>query len=125
MKNLNDYIEDAKTKQGIKSDRKLCEAIKVSPTAVTFYKNKGVLPTDDVMMRIAELGVNDIETALIDLNIWRSPAPAQKIYRAMFEKLSMLCICVTICEILYITENLRLFLRNHIINSNYGLTRQS
>ena len=88
MKSLNNYINDAKQAKNIKSDRLLCQALNLSNNAITSYRTQRAWPTDETMVRLAELGGNDPELALIDLNIWRTPAPAQKLYLKMFEKLT-------------------------------------
>lgn len=96
MKDLEAYIDDAKKNHDIKSDRELCRFLKVSENSINHYRNKGTYPSDETMVRLARLGRNDPEQALIDLNIWRTPAPVQSIYKNMLHKLSMLSIIAII-----------------------------
>ena len=83
MKSLNDYIEDAKLKNDITSNRKLSEILGMGPNAIFHYINKGVFPNDETMIKLAQLGGNDIEMALLDLNIWRTPLSVRSIYENM------------------------------------------
>lgn len=123
MKNIFDYIDLAKKRTGAKSDRALCKLLEISPNMVISY-NKGVLPNDQTMIKLARLaGVSERE-ALLDLNIWRSTGAVQKVYMAMkqgaaaclyvacfapalFPKIAAAApdICCNMSRIIYITLN--------------------
>lgn len=80
---IDDYLDAAKEVNNFKSDRKLCEAIGLKPTAITQWRTRRAWPTDTAMIRISELANVDPAEGLIDLNIWRSDGEASSIYTRM------------------------------------------
>ena len=86
MNDLFDYINKAKEKQGIKSDREFCRQLGLTHSTITAYQN-GSFPNDETMIKIAEMaGVNHYQ-ALVDLNIWRSPLTTKHFYAKIGEAL--------------------------------------
>lgn len=81
------YIEEAKAKSGAKSDRKLCEMLGMAENATHAWKKRNVLPSDETMMKLAQIAGVDPWTALLDLNMWRSQGAAQNVYRSILEKI--------------------------------------
>jgi len=94
MNNLDFYIEKAMERQDLKSKRQLCIKLDVSHNAINDYK-RGAFPSDTTMKRLAELAGENIEKALIELNVWRSPAVVQKAYASILQKIAntVLVIC--------------------------------
>lgn len=80
MRTLDFYIEAAKFHSGIKSERQLCKMLRLSPTAITGYKKRNVLPTDETMVRLAKIAHLSPEQALLDLNMWRSQGQSKALY---------------------------------------------
>lgn len=94
MKTLNDYVEAAKTRTGFKSERKMCEALNLSSNTFNGYR-KGKLPSDETMVKLAKMAHIDPETALLDLNIWRSAGtPAFSFYQKIASRMAHLCIMI-------------------------------
>jgi len=84
MKNITDYIDIAFKRSGAKSDRKFCDLMRVNPTWVNATR-KGKLPTDENMLKLAELAGIPPHIALLDLNVWRSKGKTQAVYKRLIQ----------------------------------------
>ncbi|MBQ8347804.1 MAG: helix-turn-helix domain-containing protein [Alphaproteobacteria bacterium] len=95
MRTIKDYISEAQKKQGIPSNNKLASALGITPSGVSvLYKGKS-LPTDETMIKLAELAGIPEEEALVDLSIWRNAdSPKTK---EIWEKIRhiVLSLCLT------------------------------
>ena len=80
MQTIDFYIKTAKERAKISSDRKLSAMLLLPSNAVSGYKNKGVLPSDETMVRLARIAHISPEQALMDLNIWRSEGQSKVFY---------------------------------------------
>ncbi|OPZ78977.1 MAG: helix-turn-helix protein [Alphaproteobacteria bacterium ADurb.Bin438] len=72
MRNIEDYMNLAKRKQKITSNNKLGEAIGINSNSISMINRGFSLPTDENMIKLAELAGVPLEEAMIDLNIWRA-----------------------------------------------------
>ncbi len=95
MRNLDFYIEKAMKIRELKSKRQLCIALGVSHNAMNDYK-RGAFPSDTTMIKLAELANEDVNQALLELNVWRSPAIAQKPYIKMLKQLTQITACLAL-----------------------------
>ena len=79
---LENYFNLAKTKNNLNSSRKLAKTLGLSQNAVFFYEQKRAIPSDQTMLKIADLAGVKPEIALLDMNIWRNEANPEvcKIY---------------------------------------------
>lgn len=75
-------------RSGCTSERKLSALIGKNPKAVHFYRNKGVLPEDETMIRIAQVAGIDPTIALLDLSSWRTDGQARLIYSKILQKIT-------------------------------------
>jgi hypothetical protein len=89
MRTISWYIEEAKAHSGAKSDRKLCELLGKSPIWIHQISTGKTWPSDEGMIQLARVAGMDPFTALLDLNMWRSHGEAQKTYRKMLEKMTV------------------------------------
>lgn len=86
--NLDDYIDIAIRRNGLKSDRDLDRALGFKGNGVVFWRSKRSWPSDKAMMKLAVLAGVDPEAALLDLNLWRAKSPEVKaMYSAIAAKL--------------------------------------
>ena len=84
MKSLDWYIDEAKARSGIKSDRELSKFLGLSHVASNYWRQRRSYPTDDTMMRLAEMAHADPQLALIELNAWRNQGTrAAPVYERM------------------------------------------
>lgn len=73
MRTIHDYLNGAKARNPeLKSDRRLALALDLGETASYFWRRGRAWPSDESMIRIAELAGVDPEEALADLNVWRA-----------------------------------------------------
>ena len=78
MRTIKDYISEAQKKQGIPSNNKLAAAIGITNGGLSnLYKGKAI-PTDETILKLAELAGIPEEEALIDVSIWRAADPKTK-----------------------------------------------
>lgn len=80
---IDDYLDRAKDRNSIQSDRKLSDALGHSQTAITQWRTRRAWPTDKVMVKLSKLAGIDPAEGLLDLNIWRSDGEAVSIYSRM------------------------------------------
>ena len=75
-----ELLDRAKARLRLNSDRALGRALATDSTMISDYR-RGVLPRDDVMLRLC--GVCDVrpEVGLAYLNMWRSKGQARTAYR--------------------------------------------
>ena len=77
---IDSYLDDAKRISGLDSDRALAKAIGLTHSLVHAYRAGRTLPSDAVMLQIAELAKIPVEQALLDLALMRSNSePAKKV----------------------------------------------
>ena len=106
MRSINWYIEEAKTRTGIKSDRKLAEMVGLAPNATFFWKSGRAFPSDEAMFKLAKIaGINPL-VGLIDLNIWRSNGATQKAYQEIQKGIKVTSVFVGITGLLTLLPSL-------------------
>ena len=88
MRSIEEYLDLAKARADIKSDRQLGPAIGQSTQTVTHYRRKNAWPSDDAMLRLADLAGIPREEALLDLACWRSTSHARPTWQAIAAKLA-------------------------------------
>lgn len=92
MRTLQTYIDTAIKRNNLSSMRRFCDAIGVSHNATTAYNN-GSLPSDETMIKIADLAGIDRMQALADLNTWRAPERYKSLYTKMGEIIRQAALC--------------------------------
>lgn len=88
MRTIDDYLDTAKARQGITSDRQLSARLGWTETAVAQIRRRHFTMPDEKMMELARLAGVDETTALIELNIWRTHGETADQYRNMLELLA-------------------------------------
>ena len=71
---IDDYLNAARARLSLDSDRALDRALEFRSTSVSFYRRKKALPSETVMINLAILAGVDPALALIDLAMWRAEA---------------------------------------------------
>jgi transcriptional regulator with XRE-family HTH domain len=69
---LDHYLDAARSRQNLPSDRQLAIALGVTPGNISIYRHGKSWPSDNTMYRLAELAGVPVEVALLDLNCWRT-----------------------------------------------------
>lgn len=89
MKDLDDYLDAAKTAQRIKSDSDLIKALGLKGrSTASWWRTRRAWPSDDIMVRLAQMAGYDPSEALLALNTWRAKSPeAQALYRQIAAKI--------------------------------------
>lgn len=88
MRTIDWYVDKARDHAGIRSDRGVGIALGGAPQLVSHWRTKRAWPSDETMLKLADLAGEDPESALLDLAIWRTyDTPAGKIYQKMANKL--------------------------------------
>ena len=81
------YLDRAKAQIGTKSDRELARVLGYRGPIVCDFRARRVWPSDDVMVRLADLAGVDHQTALAELNVWRTAGPARQAYEKILAAL--------------------------------------
>ena len=69
---FNDYAEKAISRYSLTGYNNLARELKINKATLSYFKSGKALPSDDTMIKLAELAGMPKEEALIDLNLWRS-----------------------------------------------------
>lgn len=72
MRTIDDYMDTARKNHGFRSDRELSRALGFRGQAASNWRTKRAWPSDDVMVRLAEMAEIPPEEALLDLCVWRT-----------------------------------------------------
>lgn len=80
MMHLDEILDLAVKKQSLKSDRQLSQKLGYTGNPTTQWRTKRTWPSDETMIKIANLAEINPEEALLWLNIWRSDGAARSIY---------------------------------------------
>lgn len=84
MLNIDDYMDVAKKRQGFTSNRQLSATLGLNPNSASHFVTRRAWPSDEVMVKLAELAGLDPLQALIDLNLWRQQSPqVRNIYASL------------------------------------------
>lgn len=89
METIDWYMDRARERAGLPSDRQLGIALGLNPAAVSFWRQKKTWPDDGSMVRLAEIAGVDVSIALVDLNTWRAKTPhARSAYSRLADQLA-------------------------------------
>lgn len=88
MKTINYYCDKAKELHGYKSDRELGLELGLKTSAVNQWRKGRSFPSDDTMCRLSWMTGEDLEEALLNLNIWRSSGAIQRAYQGLMARLT-------------------------------------
>lgn len=72
MKNFTDYAEKAIRRFSLTGYNNLARELGLNKATVSYFRSGKALPSEDTMVKLAELAGMPKEEALIDLNLWRS-----------------------------------------------------
>lgn len=72
MSDIQTYMETAKERLGTKSDRQLALALGLNPVSIHQWRREISFPSDQTMVRLAEIVGDDPREALLKLAIWRA-----------------------------------------------------
>lgn len=87
MHTIDWYLDQAREKSGAKSDRQLSEMMGYSSKIVCQLRNNPKFnPSDEMMIKIADIANVERETALLDLGYWRSSGAAREVYKGMMQR---------------------------------------
>lgn len=75
---LTDYMDDAVRNQGLKNYSELAVRLKLTHAAMSQYKKGVNWPSESTMIRLAEMGKNDVNLALLQLREWSAKDAASK-----------------------------------------------
>ncbi len=92
MRNFDDYLSEARRKTGVASNNGIAKLLDISgPSLSSLFQGKS-LPSEDTMVKLADLAGIDRETALLDLAVWRSSGNenVKKTWLSLANKLALL-----------------------------------
>lgn len=93
MESVRDYLDAARARHNLSADWKLGITLGVSPQWVAGVRIGTNLPSDTVMLKLAELAGVPPERALLDLNLWRAKSPSvAKVYAEIIQRLGAACV---------------------------------
>ena len=122
MKNFNDYAEKAITRYGLAGLNSLGRELNISSAAISQFNTGKALPSDDTMIKLAELAGLPKEEALIDLNLWRSKdkPEVQKIWQRLSKMIGCFIVFSMIFNTLALNSHIADMPRIYIMYTNYS-----
>ena len=84
---VDEYMDTAKARCGINSDRALSLALNLRQAGTNEYRTRRAWPSDETMIRLADLAGADRDQALLDLNAWRATTAE---VRSQYERIARL-----------------------------------
>ena len=86
---IDRYCDLAIKRNKIRSDRDLAAALGFTGPSVSNWRTKRAWPSDETMLKLADLAGIEPEQALLDLNLWRSfDTPAFAVYERLAKKIA-------------------------------------
>lgn len=92
VRDVDWYIDRAKTCSGIVSNRKLGLELGISEGAMSHFKTGRAFPSDETMVKLAKLAQVDPDLALLDLGSWKTTGEAKEAYERLKSRFVSLCI---------------------------------
>jgi len=80
MRTLEWYLDTAKTRNDIDSDRKLAQRLDLNPSQINFYRNKDMKPKTTILIKIAKLAGVSPDVALTDRALWLAESDEERNY---------------------------------------------
>lgn len=99
MLTFADYIEKVKENQNIKSARQVGILLGMSATAITEFSKERAYPSQETVLKLANLAGVSPEQALIDFNLWKTKDKPNA--RKVWLKLSKMIGCLILATIIY------------------------
>lgn len=96
MKTIDFYIDTARENTGATSDLKLAAMLDLKSSAISYWRTGKTFPSDDTMIKLAELADISPEQALLELSYWRADGKAQKVYKGLISRLTGAVACLVI-----------------------------
>lgn len=88
MRTLDWYLDQAKAREEIGSDRRVALAMRMDQSTVYQMRKRGILPSEPTMLKLAALAGVPAEEALLDLAMWKARDPeSRSIYARIAERL--------------------------------------
>ncbi|MGC2854196.1 helix-turn-helix domain-containing protein [Novispirillum sp. DQ9] len=87
MRQIDDYVDLAKTRNNITSDNQLARRMNINHSSISTWRNKKAWPAERTMLDLADLAGIPRTIALLELNYWRSVPEAQSTYKTILEEL--------------------------------------
>lgn len=91
MRTVSTYLEQALERSNLENHSEISRRIGVKPSAITRFKLGHALPTDENMLKLADLAGIEHAEALLDLNRWRAKSEeAKSVYVELAKRLGYL-----------------------------------
>lgn len=94
--NIDKYIDLARDKNNLRSDRQLSFAFGLNAAAVNTWRTRRAWPSDDVMIKLAKMAGVDPMDAILDLNIWRSSGEAITLYTRIKKSMTAMLVLLAV-----------------------------
>lgn len=86
---LSEYLDRARANHGLRSDRELGRLLGFQGAAISQWRSKRSWPTEENMVRLADLAGVERQQAIIELAMWRAASPeVRSTYEAIRDALA-------------------------------------
>lgn len=94
MKSFNEYAQKAIVRYGLTGYNNLARELDMTKSAMSMLRSGKNIPSEETMVKLAELAGLPKEEALIDLNLWRSKDKPE--VQKIWQRLSKMIGCYTL-----------------------------
>lgn len=119
MKNFSYYAEKAIVRYGLTGYNNLARELGLNKASVSYLRSGKNLPSEETMIKLAELAGLPKEEALIDLNLWRSKDKPE--VQKIWQRLSKMIGCALLVSILN-SQNIEKNQNLEISDNNHRFT---
>lgn len=88
MRTIDDYLDAARGRAGLRSDREVGRELGLKGSIVSQWRTRRVWPADETMVRLAVLAGVDPQEALLELSYWRTDGTARSYYLELLRRLT-------------------------------------
>lgn len=100
MRNFQDYVFEARKKQNIYSNNRLAKEIGIAGASLSVMMNNKTLPSEETLIKIADLAGIPREEALLDLSIWSAKSDdAKSTWKKIREMLKTAALVLTFASL--------------------------
>lgn len=96
MLTFAEYIEKAKENSNLKNDKQVAQKINIGASALVGFRNERSYPSQETVLKLANLAGVSPEQALIDFNLWKTKDKpnAQKVWLKLAKMIGCLCLAI-------------------------------
>ena len=114
---FKDYTDKAVNRFGLRGQNAVAREIGITTASMSNLMSGKILPSDETMLKLADLAGCPKEQALIDLNLWRAKKnpEVEKIWKNLSKMIDSSMLFLFIFNILHYSDSITYFALHYIL----------